>query len=78
VFTDDHELGYDIAGYGYQTGYKVEEIMGSQFNKERKKVLYLGKWKGCPEETDWTEKPYENFEEKELLREFHKRNPQAT
>jgi len=55
----------------------MEEIMGSQFNKKRKKVLYLVKWKEYPENTDWTEEPYENFDKKELLREFHKRNPQA-
>jgi hypothetical protein len=29
----------------YETGYQVEEIMGSQLNKERKRVLYLIKWK---------------------------------
>jgi hypothetical protein len=66
-----------VEGYEYQTGYEVEDIMGSQFNKEKKKVLYLVKWKGYPDETDWTEEPYENFNDKKLLREFHVRNPQA-
>jgi len=55
---NEHELGYDVKGYEYQTGYEVEEIMRSQFNKERKKVLYLVKWKGYPDKTDWTEEPY--------------------
>jgi len=77
MVTEKHELGYDVKGYKYQTGYEVEEIMGSQFNKERKWVLYLVKWKGYPKETDWTEEPYENFDDKKLLREFYRRNPQA-
>jgi len=77
MVTDQPELGYNVEGYEYQTGYEVEEIMGSQFNKERKKVLYLVKWKGYPEETHWTEEPYENFDDKKLLREFHVGNPQV-
>jgi hypothetical protein len=71
-------LGDDVEGYECHTRYEVEEIMGSQFNKERKTVLSLVKWNRYPEETDWTEEPYENFDENELLREFHGRNPQAT
>ncbi|KAF8246582.1 S-adenosyl-L-methionine-dependent methyltransferase [Wilcoxina mikolae CBS 423.85] len=51
--------------------------MGSQYSKERKKVLYLVKWKGYPDEADWTEEPYENFHDKELLKDYHKRDPQA-
>jgi len=70
MVTNEHELGYDIGGFEYQTGNEVEDIMGSQFNKEQKKVLHLVKWEGRPEEIDWTEEPYENFEEKELLKEF--------
>jgi len=77
MVTDEHQVGYDVDGCEYQTGYEVKEIMCSQFNKEWKEVLYLVKWEGYPEETDWTEEPYENFDEKELLREFHRRNPQA-
>jgi len=77
MVTDEHELGYDVEGYKYQTGYEVEQIMGSQFNQETKRVLYLVKWKGYPEETDWTEEPYENFNNRKFLREFHRRNPQA-
>jgi hypothetical protein len=45
MVTYDHELGYGVEGYNYQTGYEWKEIMGSQFNKEWKKVLYLVKWK---------------------------------
>jgi hypothetical protein len=75
--SEQNGLGYDVNGYKYETGYKVEEIMGSQYSKERKLVLYLVKWKGYPEEADWTEEPYENFDDKRLLMENHRRNPQA-
>jgi hypothetical protein len=51
--------------------------MGSQLNKKRKRVLYLVKWKRYSEETDWTDGLYENFNDKKLLREFHRPNPQA-
>jgi hypothetical protein len=77
MVTYDHELGYGVEGYKYQIGYELKEIMDSQFNKEWKKVLYLVKWKRYPEQTDWTEEPYENFDKKELLREFHRWNPKA-
>jgi len=75
--TDEHSLWCDVAGYEYQTGYEVEDIMGSQLNRERKKDLYLVKSKGYPDETDWTEEPYEYFDDKKLLKEFHLHNPQA-
>ena len=77
MVTDEHELGYDVEGYENQTGYEVADIIGSHFNKERKKVLYLVRCKGYPEETDWAEESYENFDDKKLLKEFHARNPQA-
>jgi len=77
IVIDGHELGYNVEGYEYQTGCEVEEIMGSQFNKEWKIVLYLVKWKGYTEETDWTEELYENFNDNKLLKEFHARNLQA-
>jgi hypothetical protein len=77
IVTNQHELRYDVEGYESQTGYEVDEIMGSQFNKEWKKVLYLVEWKGYPDETDWTEEPDENFDDKKLLKEFHVQNPKA-
>ena len=64
-------------GYEYETGFEVEEIMGSQYSKERKRVLYLVKWKGYPEEADWTEELYENFDDNRLLKEYHRQNPPA-
>ena len=39
--------------------------------------MYLAKWKGYQEEADWTEEPYGNFDDKRLLTEYHRRNPQA-
>ena len=75
--SEQNELGDDVDGYEYETGYEVEEVMGSQHSMERKRVLYLVKWKGYPEEADWTEEPYENFDDKRLLMEYHRRNPQG-
>jgi hypothetical protein len=43
MVTDEHTLRYDIEVYEYQTGSEVEEIMGSQYNKEWKRVSYLVK-----------------------------------
>ena len=77
MVTDKQQLGCDVEGYEYQTRSEVEEIMGSQLNKKQKKVLYLLKWKEYPEETDWTEEPYENFDDKTLLKMFHMRNSLA-
>jgi len=71
-------LGYDVEGYDHQRGYEVEEVMGSQFNKEWKRVLYLVKWKGYPEVTDWILELDENFDNKQVLKEFHGLNPQGT
>jgi hypothetical protein len=61
--SEHNQLGYDVDGYEYETGYEVEQLMSSQYNKERKWVLYLVKWNGYPEEADWTEKPYENIDD---------------
>ena len=36
-----HEVGYDVEGNQVLEGVEVEEIMGSHYNAERKKVLYL-------------------------------------
>ena len=41
-----NEVGYDVEGNQVLEDFEVEEIMGSQYNAERKKVLYLIKWKG--------------------------------
>ena len=47
-----HEVGYDVEGNQVLEDFEVEEIMGSHYNAERKKVLYLNKWKGYLEESE--------------------------
>jgi hypothetical protein len=51
--------------------------MRSQHSKEQIQFFYLVKWKGYPEEADWTEESYENFDDKRLLKEYDNRNSQA-
>ena len=50
--------------------------MGSQNNTQNQKVLYLNKWEGYPEESEWTEEPLSHLP-KHLVQEFHKRHPDA-
>jgi hypothetical protein len=38
--------------YEYKTGYEVEKIIGHQYNKKHKWVLYLVKWIGYLEIMD--------------------------
>ena len=71
-----HEVGYDVEGNQVLKDFKVEEIMGSHYNAERKKVLYLIKWKGCLEESEWTEEPLEHLT-RALVRSFPARHPGA-
>ena len=56
--------------------FEVEEIMESHSNAERKKVLYLIKWKGYLEESEWTAEPLEHLP-RALVRSFHARHPGA-
>src|SRR5436853_2946312 len=42
----EHEVGYDVDGQQVLEDFEGEEIMGSHYNAENKKVLYLIKWKG--------------------------------
>jgi hypothetical protein len=60
------EFGYDIDYYEYETGHEVEEVMGSQYNKQWNLVLYQVKWKGYAVDADWGEEPFENFYDKTL------------
>ena len=46
-----HEVGYDVEGNQVLEDFEVEEILGSHYNAERKKVLYLIIWKGYLEES---------------------------
>ena len=56
-FGMDHEVGYDVDGQQVLEDFEVEEIMGSKYSTGRKKVVYLIKWKGYPEQSEWTEEP---------------------
>jgi hypothetical protein len=53
IIVEANELGNNLDGYEYDTDYEVDEIMGSQYSKERKRIVYLVKWKGYPDEADW-------------------------
>ena len=41
--------------------YQVQEVVGSSWDKRRKKVLYLVIWEGYQDREDWTEEPFEHF-----------------
>ena len=75
-FGIEHEVGYDVDGQQVLEEFEVEEIMGSEYSTGRKKVLYLIKWTGYPEQSEWTQEPSEHFPWA-LVREFHKRYPEA-
>ena len=58
--------------------FKVEEIMGSSYDKHSRRVFYLVRWTGYSNKEDWTEEPLEHFDEAmETVRAFHKKNPSA-
>ena len=71
-----HEVGYDVEGNQVLEDFEVEEIMGSHYNTEQKKVLYLLKWKGYLEESEWTEESLEHLH-RTLVRLFHMCHPRA-
>ena len=75
-FGMEHEVGYDVDGQQVLEDFEVEEIVGSEYSTGRKKVLYLIKWTGYPEQSEWTEEPSEHLP-RVLVREFHKRHPEA-
>ena len=47
-----HEVGYNLEGNQVLENFEVEELIGSHYNSEQKKVLYLIKWKGYLEESE--------------------------
>ena len=75
-FGMEHVVGYDVGGQHGPEDFQVEEIMGSEYSIGRKKVLYLIKWKGYPEQSEWTEETSEHLP-RALIQEFHKRHPEA-
>jgi transposase InsO family protein len=72
----EHDVGYDVDGQQVLEDFVVDEVMSSQYDTDRKKVLYLIKWEGYPEQSDWTEEPLEHLP-RALVRAFHKRHPEA-
>ena len=52
--------------------HEVKEVVGSSWDKRRKRVLYLVIWKGYPDKKDWTEEPYEHFTSEGALKQLHK------
>ena len=71
-----HDVGYDVEGNQVLEDFEVEEIMGSHYNAESNKILYLIKWKGYLEESEWTEEPLEHLP-RALVRVFHASHPGA-
>ena len=71
-----HEVGYDVEGNQVLEDFEVEEIMESNYNTERKRVLYLIKWTGYLEESEWTEEALEHLP-RALVCSFHARHPGA-
>ena len=56
-----HEIGYNVEGYQVLEHLEVEEIKGSHYNTAGNKVLYLIKWKGYQEESEWTDEHPEHL-----------------
>lgn len=58
--------------------WEIDEILGSSCDSTGA-IKYLVKWKGFPDEEDWTEEPWESFEGtgEGALRKFHRKFPQA-
>jgi hypothetical protein len=58
-------------------GNEVEEIMDSLYSNKWKQDIYLVKWNKYLAETDWTEEPFENFDNKRLFMEYDTQNSQG-
>ena len=72
----EHEIGYDVNGQTVYEGFpNIDEIMGSQYNT-KKKVLYLIKWEGYPEQSEWMDEPLKHLPKKPV-QDFHKHHPEA-
>ena len=69
-FGIEHEVGDDVDRQQVLEYFEEEEIMRSEYRTGRKKVLYIIKWKGYPEQSKWTEEPLKHLP-RALVREFH-------
>jgi hypothetical protein len=57
----------------------IEEIIGSSYDKQEKRVMYLVQWLDYPDCEDWTEELFEHMMTAlEMLSEFHKSNPDTS
>ena len=75
-FGMEHEVGYDVDCQQVLEDFAVEEIMGYEYSTGRKKVQYLIKWTGYPEQSEWTEETLVHMP-RGRVQEFHKRHPEA-
>ena len=73
---ETHEVGHDVEGNQVLEDFEVEELMGSHYNADGNKVLYLIKLKSYPEESEWTEEPLEHLP-RALVHAFHASHPAA-
>ena len=71
-----HDVDYDVEGNQVLEDFEVEEIMGSYYNSDGNKVLYLFKWKGYLEESEWMEELLEHLP-RALVPAFHASHPGA-
>ena len=71
-----HEVDYDVQGNQVLNDFKVKELIESHYNAEENKVLYCIKWKGYPEESEWTEEPKAHLPSA-LVHVFHISYPRA-
>ena len=75
-FGMEHEIRYDVDGQQVLEGFEVEENIRSEYSTGRKKLLFFIKWKGYPEQSEWTVETLE-YLTRALVREFHTRHPEA-
>jgi hypothetical protein len=53
----------------------IEEIMGSSYDKQEKRVMYLVQWSDYLDREDWTEERFEHMTTAlEMLSEYHTLN----
>ena len=48
----NHKVGYGVEGNQVPEDFEEHEIIGSHYNADKNKVLYLIKWNGHPEQSE--------------------------
>ena len=56
---------------------KLKKLLAASIPRNGNGFYIWSSGKGYPEEADWTEEPYENFDDKRLSMEYHRWNPQS-